>query len=85
MSYARIEAEDEEMAAYSKINDQWSKSKALMITAESEAAVEQIYAEYQQYCQDAGVDAVQAKMTSRYLEYLPLYQDAGYFTDIKVD
>ena len=85
MSFARIEADDEEMAANAKINDQWAKSKALMITAESEAAVEQLYAEYKQYCKDAGVDAVQAKMTERYLEYLPVYQEAGYFTDIKVD
>ena len=29
-----------------------------------------------------GMEAVEAKMTSRYVENLKRYQDAGYFTDI---
>ena len=32
-----------------------------------------------------GIEAVEAKMTSRYVENLKRYQEAGYFTDIVVD
>jgi putative aldouronate transport system substrate-binding protein len=85
MSFARVEADDEEYAMNSKIADQWAKSVAAMITAESEAAVEQYYNEFVTYATDAGIAAVEARMTARYLEYLKIYQDNGYFTDIKVD
>ena len=83
MSFARVEASDEEnYANYAKLADYWNKQKAQMITAESEAACEQVYADFQQYAKDNGYDAVMAKMTERYVENLKRYQAAGYFTDI---
>ena len=82
MSFARVESADDEMAAYTKISDQWNICKAAMVTAESEAACEQVYADFQQYAKDNGYDAVMAKMTERYVENLKRYQAAGYFTDI---
>jgi len=85
MSFARIEATDEENAGWAKIKDQWSKSAALMISAGSEAEVEQYWNEFQQYAKDAGIEAIEKKMTERYVQNLRIYQDAGYFTDIVVD
>ena len=37
---------------------------------------------YQVLTGSNGLEAVEAKMTSRYVENLKRYQDAGYFTDI---
>ncbi len=85
MSFARVESEDDEMAMYTKISDQWNKSTAAMVTAESEAAVEQAWNDFQAYATANGLDAVQAKMTERYVENLKRYQDAGFFTDIVTD
>lgn len=85
MSFARVESSDDEMAAYTKISDQWNVCKAAMVTAESEAACEQAYADFQQYAKDNGYDAVMAKMTERYVENLKRYQAAGYFTDIMTE
>jgi len=85
LSFARVESADDEMAAYTKISDQWNICKAAMVTAESEAACEQAYADFQQYAKDNGYDAVMAKMTERYVENLKRYQAAGYFTDIVAD
>ena len=85
MSFARVESADDEMAAYTKISDQWNICKAAMVTAESEAACEQAYADFQQYAKDNGYDAIMAKMTERYIENLKRYQEAGYFTDVVVE
>ena len=85
MSFARVESDDEEYSMYTKITDQWSKSTALMITASSEAEVEQYWNEFQTYAADAGLAAVEAKMTERYLENLAVYQANGYFTDIVME
>ena len=85
MGFARIESDDDESPMYTKIKDQWSKTTALMITAESEAQVEQYWTEIQNYITEAGLDAVEAKMTERYLKNLKVYQDAGFFTDIVVE
>ena len=82
MSFARVESDDDEMAMYTKITDQWTKSIASMITADSEAACEQAWNEFQTYAMNEGMEAVEAKMTSRYVENLKRYQAAGYFTDI---
>ena len=82
MSFARVESDDDEMAAYTKLADQWKVQTAAMVTAESEAAVEQIWNEFQEYAKANGIEAVEAKMTERYVENLKRYQDAGYFTDI---
>ncbi len=82
MSFARVESEDDEMAAYTKLADQWNVATAAMITAESEAAVEQQWNDFQAYAKANGLEAVEAKMTERYVENLKRYQDAGYFTDI---
>ena len=82
MSFARVESDDDEMAMYTKITDQWTKSIASMITADSEAACEQAWNEFQTYAMNEGMEAVEAKMTERYVENLKRYQDAGYFTDI---
>ena len=82
MSFARVESEDDEMAMYTKISDQWNKSTAAMVTADSEAAVEQVWNDFQEYAKANGLEAVEAKMTSRYVENLKRYQEAGYFTDI---
>jgi len=85
MSFARVENEDEEQVMYAKITDQWAKETARMITATSEAEVDQIWAELQQYLTDVGLDAVEAKMTERYIAGLEVYQKNGYFTDIVVE
>ena len=85
MSFARVESDDDEMAMYTKITDQWTKSTAAMITADSEAAVEAAWNEFQTYMENEGGAAVEAKMTSRYVENLKRYQAEGYFTDIVVD
>ncbi len=85
MSFARVESADDEMAAYTKISDQWNICKAAMVTAESEAACEQAYADFQQYAKDNGYDAIMAKMTERYIENLKRYQAEGYFTDVVVE
>ncbi len=85
MSFARVESSDDEMAMYTKISDQWNKSTAAMITAESEAAVEQAWNDFQAYAQANGLEAVEAKMTERYVENLKRYQDAGFYTDIVTD
>ncbi len=82
MSFARVESDDDEMAAYTKLADQWKVQTAAMVTAESEAAVEQIWNEFQAYAKANGIEAVEAKMTERYVENLKRYQEAGYFTDI---
>ena len=82
MSFARVESDDDEMAMYTKITDEWTKVIAAMVTAESEAAVEQVWNDFQAYMTANGLEAVEAKMTSRYVENLKRYQDAGYFTDI---
>ena len=82
MSFARVESDDDEMAAYTKLADQWKVQTAAMVTAESEAAVEQIWNDFQAYAKANGIEAVEAKMTSRYVENLKRYQEAGYFTDI---
>ncbi len=82
MRFARVESDDDEMAMYTKITDQWNKSIAAMITADSEAACEQAWNEFQTYAMNEGMEAVEAKMTARYVENLKRYQDAGYFTDI---
>ena len=81
-SFARVESDDDEMAAYTKLADQWKVQTAAMVTAESEAAVEQIWNDFQAYAKANGIEAVEAKMTSRYVENLKRYQEAGYFTDI---
>ena len=85
MSFARVESEDDEMAAYTKLADQWKVATAAMVTAESEAAVEQQWNDFQAYAQANGLEAVEAKMTSRYIENLKRYQEAGFFTDIVVE
>ena len=85
MSFARVESEDEEMAMYTKIIDQWNKVIASMVSAESEAAVEQIWNDFQAYAMDNGLEAVEARMTARYVENLKRYQEAGFFTDIIVE
>ena len=85
MSFARVESDDDEMAMYTKITDQWTKSIASMITADSEAACEQAWNEFQTYMENEGAAAVEAKMTERYVENLKRYQEAGYFTDIVVE
>ncbi len=85
MSFARVESEDEEMAMYTKIIDQWNKVIASMVSAESEAAVEQIWNDFQAYAMDNGLEAVEARMTARYVENLKRYQEAGFFTDIVVE
>ena len=82
MSFARVESDDDEMAMYTKITDQWTKSTAAMIMADSEAAVEAAWNEFQTYAMNEGMEAVEAKMTERYVENLKRYQAAGYFTDI---
>lgn len=82
MNFARVESDDDEMAMYTKITDQWTKSVAAMVTADSEAACEQAWNEFQTYMENEGAAAVEAKMTSRYVENLKRYQEAGYFTDI---
>ena len=82
MAFARVESEDDEMAAFTKLADQWKVQAAAMITAESEAAVEQIWNDFQAYAKANGLDAVEAKMTQRYVENLKRYQDAGFFTDV---
>ncbi len=78
MSFARVESEDDEMAAYTKLADQWKVATAAMITAESEAAVEQQWNDFQAYAKANGLEAVEAKMTERYVENLKRYQEAGY-------
>ncbi len=85
MSFARVESEDEEMAMYVKIADEWAKASAAMITADSEAGVEQIWNDFQAYAIDNGLEAVEARMTARYVENLKRYQEAGFFTDIVVE
>ena len=85
MSFARIESDDDEMAAYTKIADQWKVQTAAMVTAESEAAVEQIWNDLQAYIKDNGLPAIEAKMTERYVTNLKRYQEAGFFTDVVVD
>ncbi len=85
MSFARVESADDEMAAYTKISDQWNICKAAMITAESEAACEQAYTDFQNYAKSNGYDAIMAKMTERYVTNLKRYQEAGFFTDVVVD
>ena len=70
------------MAMYTKITDEWTKAVAAMVTAESEAACEQAWNDFQAYMVSNGLEAVEAKMTDRYVENLKRYQDAGYFTDI---
>ena len=82
MSFARVESDDDEMAMYTKITDEWTKAIAAMVTAESEAACEQAWNDFQAYMTANGLEAVEAKMTERYVENLKRYQDAGYFTDI---
>ena len=82
MSFARVESDDDEMAMYTKITDEWTKAVAAMVTAESEAACEQAWNDFQAYMTANGLEAVEAKMTERYVENLKRYQDAGYFTDI---
>ncbi len=82
MSFARVESDDDEMAMYTKITDEWTKAVAAMVTAESEAACEQAWNDFQAYMVSNGLEAVEAKMTERYVENLKRYQDAGYFTDI---
>ena len=56
-----------------------------MISAGSEAEVEQYWNEFQQYAKDAGIEAIEKKMTERYVQNLKIYQDNGYFTDIVVE
>ena len=85
MSFARIESADDEMAAYTKISDQWNIATAAMITADSEAAFEQAWNDFQTYAQNNGLEAIEAKMTERYVENLKRYQAEGYFTDIVTD
>ncbi len=85
MSFARVESDDDEMTMYTKIKDEWNKAYAAMITAESEAACEQRWNEFQDYMMNNGLEAVEAKMTERYVQNLKRYQEAGYFTDIVVD
>ena len=85
MSFARVESDDDEMAAYTKLADQWKVATAAMVTAESEAAVEQQWNDFQAYAKANGLEAVEAKMTERYVENLKRYQEAGFFTDIVVE
>ena len=68
-----------------KIADEWAKASAAMITADSEAGVEQIWNDFQAYAMDNGLEAVEARMTARYVENLKRYQEAGFFTDIVVE
>ncbi len=82
MSFARVESDDDEMAMYVKITDEWTKAIAAMVTAESEAACEQAWNDFQAYMTANGLEAVEAKMTERYVENLKRYQAEGYFTDI---
>lgn len=86
MSFARVETSDEDTyAAFVKLSDYWTTQKALMITADSEAAVEQVWNETQDYMKANGLDAIEKTMTDNYISNLKRYQDAGYFTDIVVD
>ena len=86
MTFARVEASDEEnYANYAKLADYWNKQKAQMITAESEAAVDQIWTETQDYMKTHGLEAIEKAMTDNYISNLKRYQDAGYFTDIVVE
>ena len=83
MSFARVETSDEDnYAAFVKLSDYWNTQKALMITAESEAAVEQVWKETQDYMKANGLEAIEKAMTDNYVSNLKRYQDAGYFTDI---
>ena len=56
-----------------------------MITADSEAACEQAWNDFRDYAKANGLEAVEAKMTQRYVENLKRYQEAGFFTDIAVE
>ena len=85
MNFARVESDDDEMAAYTKLADQWKVATAAMITADSEAACEQQWNDFQAYAKANGLEAVEAKMTQRYVENLKRYQAAGFFTDIVVE
>ena len=85
MNFARVESEDDEMAAYTKLADQWKVATAAMITADSEAACEQAWNDFRDYAKANGLEAVEAKMTQRYVENLKRYQEAGFFTDIAVE
>ena len=86
MSFARVETSDEDnYAAFVKLSDYWTTQKAQMITADSEAAVEQIWNETQDYMKANGLEAIEKAMTDNYISNLKRYQDAGYFTDIVVE
>jgi hypothetical protein len=82
MSFARVESADAEMAIQTKLADEWNKRTAAMVTAESEAAVEQVWTALQTYMKDNGLAQLEAKMTENYAKNLVRYQEAGYFTDI---
>lgn len=73
MSFARIESSDDEMASYTKITDQWTKSVAAMVSADSEVSVEQVWNEFQTSMETNGAAAVEAKMTERYVSNLKRY------------
>ncbi|MFR1758742.1 MAG: hypothetical protein ACLSX2_03520, partial [Christensenellaceae bacterium] len=85
MYFAKTDLDSDELAIQTKLADEWNKRTAQMIAAGSEAEVEQLWNEMQDYMKANGIEKVEAMMTANYKEALARYQAAGYFTDIVIE
>ena len=85
MYFAKTDLDSDELAIQTKLADEWNKRTAQMIAAGSEAEVEQLWNEMQDYMKANGIEQVEAMMTANYKEALARYQAAGYFTDIVIE
>ena len=53
-----------------------------LIAAEPKTQVEQLWTDFQKELEMLGIEAIEKRMTERYLENLKRYQDAGYYTNM---
>ncbi len=67
---------------YRALEDQFFTSIQEMVKAPSDEALTSQWQQLQQQLSTQGLDALEAEMTTRFLEALPRYQAAGYATDI---
>jgi len=82
MAKAVITSMDEEAHYLRQIEEKWDEVTVRMLHANSEAVVEQIWAEFQTFLTQNAIDSIEKRLTERFTENLARYQAEGYYTDI---
>ena len=62
-----------------------SSVEVTLVPEQLQALIRDLMTGFQAYAQANGLEAVEAKITERYVENLKRYQDAGFYTDIVTD